>query len=85
MADDDVQALLLDDRLPAKDLILVMSSRASFELVQKAVMAGFPALVAVSAASSLAVDLAREAGMALTGFTRGERFNLYSGVLRPST
>lgn len=84
-ADKVIGSLLLDDRLPAKDLILVMSSRASFELVQKAVMAGFPALVAVSAASSLAVDLAREAGMALTGFTRGERFNLYSGALRPST
>ncbi|MGP6173965.1 formate dehydrogenase accessory sulfurtransferase FdhD [Corynebacterium sp. A21] len=83
-ADKVIGALLLADKLPAKDLILVMSSRASFELVQKAVMAGFPALVAVSAASSLAVELAREAGMALTGFTRGERFNLYSGALTPA-
>lgn len=83
-ADKVIGALLLQDRLPAEDLILVMSSRASFELVQKAVMAGFPALVAVSAASSLAVELAREAGMALTGFTRGERFNLYSGALTPA-
>ncbi|MGD7002687.1 formate dehydrogenase accessory sulfurtransferase FdhD [Corynebacterium halotolerans] len=83
-ADKVIGALLLDGKLPAEDLILVMSSRASFELVQKAVMAGFPALVAVSAASSLAVELAREAGMALTGFTRGGRFNLYSGELTPA-
>ncbi len=81
-ADKVIGHLLLEGRLPADDLILVMSSRASFELVQKAVMAGFPALVAVSAASSLAVDLAREAGMALTGFTRDNRFNLYSGQLK---
>lgn len=83
-ADKVIGALLLAEKLPAEDLILVMSSRASFELVQKGVMAGFPALVAVSAASSLAVELAREAGMALTSFTRGERFNLYSGGLIPA-
>lgn len=81
-ADKIIGALLIDDRLPASDLILVMSSRASFELVQKAAMAGFPALVAVSAASSLAVDTAREAGMALVGFDRGSRFNLYAGELK---
>ncbi|OIR40318.1 formate dehydrogenase accessory sulfurtransferase FdhD [Corynebacterium sp. NML130628] len=73
--------LLLEGLLPASDLILVVSSRASFELVQKAAMAGFPAMVAVSAASSLAVELARETKMALAGFVRGERFNLYSGEL----
>lgn len=83
-ADKVIGALLMDGKLPAEDLILVMSSRASFELVQKAVTAGFPALVAVSAASSLAVELAREAGMALTGFTRGNRFNLYAGTLQPT-
>ena len=81
-ADKVIGHLLMNDMLPAKDMILVMSSRASYELVQKAVMAGFPALVAVSAASSLAVDLAREAGLALTGFTRENRFNLYSGELK---
>lgn len=81
-ADKVIGHLLLDGRLPATDMILVMSSRASFELVQKAAMAGFPALVAVSAASSLAVELAREAGMALAGFTRADRFNLYAGELK---
>lgn len=80
-ADKVIGQLLIDAALPARNLILVMSSRASFELVQKAAMAGFPALVAVSAASSLAVELAREAGMALAGFTRQDRFNLYSGEL----
>ncbi|MEH0146616.1 formate dehydrogenase accessory sulfurtransferase FdhD [Corynebacterium sp. Q4381] len=80
-ADKVIGHLLLGGSLPASDLILVMSSRASFELVQKAAMAGFPALVAVSAASSLAVELAREAGMALAGFTRPDRFNLYAGEL----
>ena len=80
-ADKVIGHLLLEGRLPADNLLLVMSSRASFELVQKAVTAGFGGLVAVSAASSLAVELAREAGLALTGFTRGDRFNLYSGEL----
>ncbi|MDR7328531.1 formate dehydrogenase accessory sulfurtransferase FdhD [Corynebacterium guangdongense] len=80
-ADKVIGHLLMNDLLPAKDLILVMSSRASYELVQKAIMAGFPALVAVSAPSSLAVDLAREAGLSLVGFTRDDRFNLYSGQL----
>ncbi|WCZ31815.1 formate dehydrogenase accessory sulfurtransferase FdhD [Corynebacterium massiliense] len=83
-ADKVIGHLLLEGRLPANDLILVMSSRTSFELVQKAAMAGFPALVAVSAASSLAVDLARKAGMGLVGFNRGNRFNLYAGELAQS-
>lgn len=81
-ADKVIGHLLLNDQLPAEDLLLVMSSRASYELVQKAVMAGFSGLIAVSAASSLAVELAREAGLALTGFTRPGRFNLYSGQLQ---
>lgn len=80
-ADKVIGHLLMNDLLPAREVILVMSSRASYELVQKAVMAGIPALVAVSAASSLAVDLAREAGLALAGFTRENRFNLYAGEL----
>lgn len=81
-ADKVIGHLLMEGRLPADDLILVMSSRASFELVQKAAMAGFGMLVAVSAASSLAVETARETGMALVGFARGDRFNLYSGELK---
>lgn len=60
---------------------LVMSSRASFELVQKAVLAGFSGLIAVSAATSLAVSMAKESGLLLTGFTREEQFNLYNGEL----
>ncbi|MDK8511615.1 formate dehydrogenase accessory sulfurtransferase FdhD [Corynebacterium bovis] len=82
-ADKVIGALLMEGRLPAEGMYLVMSSRASFELVQKAVFAGFSGLVAVSAATSLAVDLAREAGLFLTGFTRDSRFNLYSGELAP--
>ncbi|MEJ5997596.1 formate dehydrogenase accessory sulfurtransferase FdhD [Corynebacterium sp. H130] len=78
-ADKVIGALLQEDKLPAENLLLVMSSRASFELVQKAVLAGFSGLVAVSAATSLAVDLARESGLLLTGFTRGNRMNVYSG------
>ncbi|GGG75014.1 formate dehydrogenase accessory sulfurtransferase FdhD [Corynebacterium pelargi] len=80
-ADKAIGALLLDDALPANDKVLVMSSRASFELVQKAALAGIPALVAVSAATSLAVDLARATGMVLAGFVRDDRLNLYAGEL----
>ena len=69
-------------RLPLSGTTLMVSGRASFELVQKAVMAGVPALAAVSAPSSLAVDLAREMGMTLIGFLRGSSMNIYSGVER---
>jgi FdhD protein len=69
-------------RLPLIGTTLMVSGRASFELVQKAVMAGVPALAAVSAPSSLAVDLAREMGMTLIGFLRGSSMNVYSGVER---
>jgi FdhD protein len=66
-------------RLPLSGTILMVSGRASFELVQKAVMAGIPALAAVSAPSSLAVDLAREMGLTLIGFLRGTSMNIYAG------
>ncbi|MVU76164.1 formate dehydrogenase accessory sulfurtransferase FdhD [Nocardia sp. ET3-3] len=70
---------LRENRLPAHDLLLMVSGRASFELVQKAVMAGIPLLGAVSAPSSLAVDLAADAGLTLVGFLRGETMNVYTG------
>ncbi len=80
--DKVVGRLLLDDRLPAAELGLLVSGRASFELVQKTLVAGMPLMAAVSAPSSLAVDLAREFGMTLIGFLRGESFNVYSGESR---
>jgi len=73
---------LLDRKLPADDRILVVSGRASFELVQKALMARVPVLVAVGAPSSLAVDLSEEFGQTLVGFARGDGFNVYCGHTR---
>ena len=77
-------ALLLEDRLPADDLGLIVSGRASFELMQKTLIAGAPLLAAVSAPSSLAVQLANEFDMTLVGFLRGDTFNIYSGEQRIS-
>jgi FdhD protein len=70
---------LLDGTLPATDRLLVVSGRVSFEIVQKAVAAGGAGIVAVSAPSSLAVDLARKHGLLLAGMVRNGRLNLYAG------
>jgi FdhD protein len=70
--------MLLEGKLPQSRAILQVSGRTSFELVQKALLAGIPMICAVSAPSSLAIDLARESGITLCGFVRGESFNVYA-------
>ena len=75
-------ALYSDSGLPASDMGLLVSGRASFELMQKALMCGMPLLAAVSAPSSLAVKLAQEFDVTLVGFLRGDTFNVYSGEER---
>lgn len=80
-ADKLIGSFVMDNQVPLGETMLVMSSRASFELVQKAVMAGIPAVASLSAATSLAVELATASGVALAGFIRPERFNLYAGEL----
>lgn len=69
---------LLNDRLPFSHGIILVSGRASYELLQKCVVAGAPVLCAVSAPSSMAVSVARQFGVTLVGFLRGERFNIYT-------
>ena len=76
--DKVVGRLLLEERLPLNDVVLVVSGRTSYEIVQKAWLAGVPVICAVSAPSSLAIELADEAGITLLGFARERAFNIYS-------
>ena len=76
--DKVVGRMLLAEEFPVVDRILCVSGRASFEIVQKAYLAGIPLVASVSAPSSLAIDLARDTGLTLVGFVRGATFNVYS-------
>jgi FdhD protein len=81
--DKVVGKLLLDRRLPAHDLGLYVSGRASFEIIQKAWAAGFGSVIAVSAPTALSVETAKAAGITLAGFLRGDGFNVYSPAQVP--
>jgi len=76
--DKVIGRMLLGEQLPLSDHILFVSGRTSYEIVQKAFLAGIPVVGAVSAPSTLAVDLAQEAGVTLVGFVRGDGFNIYA-------
>lgn len=69
------------ERLPLADKVLLVSGRVSFEIMQKALAAGLPAIAAISAPTSAAVEFARASGQVLVGFLRGERMNVYAGTL----
>jgi FdhD protein len=73
---------VLHRQVPLAHAMLCVSGRTSFEIVQKVVVAGIPILAAVSAPSSLAIDLASSAGVTLVGFIRGDGFNVYSAAER---
>jgi FdhD protein len=83
--DKVVGQLLREQGLPASHCGVFVSGRASFELMQKAIMAGIPLLAAVGAPSSLAVELAQDYNMSLVGFMRDDRFNIYAGAQRLDT
>jgi FdhD protein len=80
--DKAIGSMLLAGRHPLPGAFACLSGRASFELVQKASLAGLAGLVAVGAPSTLAVDLARDRDMLLCGFVRGDSFNVYAGAHR---
>jgi FdhD protein len=73
---------LLEGRLPLADHVVLVSGRSSFEILQKCLTAGVPIVCAISAPSSLAVDVARQFGITLVGFLRGGKFNVYAGFER---
>ena len=80
--DKIVGRMLMRDALPLTDHVLCVSGRTSFEIVQKAILAGIPIVAAVSAPSSLAIELAQEFGVTLVGFIRGDSFNIYAHAER---
>src|SRR4029077_2082625 len=80
--DKAIGLLFREGRLPLSDTVLLVSGRASFEIVQKALAAGIPIVAAVSAPSSLAVDLARDSNQTLIGFLRPPTFNIYTHIER---
>lgn len=80
--DKVIGSLFLEQRTPLSDTILMVSSRGSFEIVQKAIVAGIPVVAAVGAPSTLAIELASEFHLTLLGFVRNERFNVYAGEVQ---
>jgi len=80
--DKVIGRMLMQERLPLSRHLLFVSGRASFEIVQKALLAGIAIVASVSAPSTLAIDLARESGVTLAGFVRGDSFNIYAHAAR---